>query len=65
MLKGGTPYALVEIKHSSAPTPGRGFYSVVQDLQPKHHYVVAPVAGSYDLKEVRVIGISELEQVFT
>ena len=65
MLKGGMPYALVEIKHSSSPTPGRGFYSVMQDLRPKYGYVVAPVAGSYDLKDVRVVGISDLEQVFT
>ena len=64
ILKGGLPYAVVEIKHSSTPTPGRGFYSVVKDLQPTHQYLVAPVATGYQIKEVQVVGPAALAQIF-
>lgn len=65
VLRGGLPYAVVEIKHSSAPKLQRGYFSCVADLQPKHQYVVAPVTDSYLLRDgVRVLGVGQLEEVF-
>ena len=66
ILRGGMPYAVVEIKHSSAPSLRRGYHSSVEDLQPKHKYVVAPVEEGYPLREgIRVVGPGELGEVFS
>lgn len=51
ILKGGMPYAVVEIKHSSAPTLQRGYFSSVADLKPQRQYVVAPITGSFPSRE--------------
>ncbi len=59
------PYAVVEIKHSSAPSLQRGYFSSVEDLRPKYQYVVAPVEESYLLREgIRVVGPAELAELF-
>jgi predicted AAA+ superfamily ATPase len=65
VLKGGMPYAVVEIKHASAPTLRKGFHTCAQDLQPRHQYVVAPVETNYLLSEsVTVLGPYDLDMIF-
>ena len=60
------PYAVVEIKHSSAPSLQRGYFSSVEDLQPKHQYIAAPVEEGYLLREgIRVVGPGALGEVFS
>ena len=39
--------ACVEVKHSSAPSLSRGFYSALEDLGPERTFVVAPVREAY------------------
>jgi predicted AAA+ superfamily ATPase len=65
ILKGGMPHITVEIKHSSSPSLQRGYFSSVDDLQPRHQYVVAPVSGRYSLREgVEVVGPDALSGIF-
>jgi hypothetical protein len=51
----------VEIKLSSAPKPGKGFWQAMQDLQADRGFVLAPVERSYPLADkVDVLPLSEL-----
>ena len=66
ILKGGQPYAVVEIKHSTSPTLRRGYFSSVEDLRPQQQYVVAPVGENYQLREgVIVVGPGNLAEIFS
>jgi uncharacterized protein len=65
ITKGGTPEILVEVKYSSTPKLTKGFYLAQNDLQTKKHFVVCPIAEGYPISEnTRVIGLSELSQIF-
>jgi uncharacterized protein len=51
----------VEIKRSLAPTPERGFHSILADLAPQRALVVYPGADSYRLApSIEAIGLAEL-----
>lgn len=53
-----------EIKFSTAPKPTRGFWSALQDLQPRRAFVVAPVSSRYPLADgVEVLPIADLPEV--
>ncbi|MES2617019.1 MAG: ATP-binding protein [Bacteroidota bacterium] len=47
ITKGITPLAVIEIKHSEAPSLSKGFYSSVEDLKPKFKYVIIPEGRNY------------------
>lgn len=50
-----------EIKFSSTPAPGKGFWSAISDLQPDHAFIIAPVQNRYPLAEtVEVVPATEL-----
>lgn len=50
-----------EIKHSSAPTLSKGFWSAMNDLQPERAVVIAPVREGYPLSpEVEVTPAAQL-----
>ena len=40
----------VEIKASSAPSPSRGFWSALKDLQAERAFIIAPVKKSYPIQ---------------
>jgi uncharacterized protein len=50
----------IEIKYSSAPSVSKGFYQSIEDLQPKHPYVIVPSGTSYLLNErLRVVSLAD------
>jgi predicted AAA+ superfamily ATPase len=49
VLEKGQRRLCFEFKASSVPTPGKGFYSAVEDLDPEHCYVVGFVEQPYPL----------------
>lgn len=50
----------VEIKFSSAPSISKGFYQSMEDLKPKHRFVIIPEGESYPKENgVRVINLSD------
>ena len=50
----------VECKASAAPQVGKGFWNAIAFVQPQKTFVVAPISGSYPIKEnVFVCGLSE------
>lgn len=53
-----------EIKFSSAPTLGKGFWSALSDLQLEHAYIIAPVENGYPLAaNVEVVPAVQLATV--
>lgn len=54
----------IECKSSTSPQVTEGFWKAIETLQPTYTYIVAPVTGSYKLKEnVEVIGLAELVEI--
>jgi len=48
----------IEIKFSAAPVLSKGFYQCIDDLKPKHKYVIIPTGESYPLEVgIRVISL--------
>lgn len=47
ITRGGVPDTLVEIKHSTAPSPSKGFHMVSADLKTRQHFIVYPLERSY------------------
>lgn len=65
ITKAEIPQSVVEIKHASQPNITRGFYTAVEDLKVDKKFVVAPVAGAYQMKKnITVLGIDQLRRVF-
>ena len=51
----------VECKASTAPKVSKGFWNAIADIQPEMTWIIAPVSGSYLLKEnVRVGGMKDI-----
>lgn len=51
----------IEIKRSLTPKVERGFHQAVEDLRPRHRYVVYPGKDSYPLKDdILVVPLAEL-----
>lgn len=62
MVKGDRKIA-IECKASTAPQLTKGFWTVIDDIQPEHVWVVAPINDSYPIKEnVTVCGLSQIVQ---
>jgi len=53
ILEKGKERKIYEFKFSKAPSPSRGFYEIVQDLEAENTktYIVAPVDESYEYKK--------------
>jgi len=47
LVKGITPIACIEIKLSNAPVISKGFFSCVEDLEPKYKYVITPESDTF------------------
>ncbi len=50
LLERGTRRRLFEFKASKAPKPSRGFFELVQDLEPESAAIVAPVDAAYQAR---------------
>ncbi len=60
---GKTPIAF-EIKYSSRPKPGRGFWIALEDLKCRKGYVVYPGTESYPLaKNVFTLPTADIEKI--
>jgi hypothetical protein len=60
MVKGDRKIA-IECKASTAPQLTKGFWTVIDDIQPEHVWVVAPINDSYPIKKnVTVCGLSQI-----
>ena len=66
LVKGGVPYAAVEIKNAARPRPGKGFYTAADDLKVTRRYVITgAVTQPYSLKSGgEVLGLQELDRIF-
>ena len=63
-LPGRTAPWAVEIKHSLAPRPTRGFHHALEDVRPEKAFVVYAGTERYPLsREVEVIGVREMAEV--
>ena len=63
-LPGRTAPWAVEIKHSLAPRPTRGFHHALEDVRPEKAFVVYAGTERYPLsREVEVIGVREMMEV--
>lgn len=63
IVRGGEPAVLLEIKHSAAPVPSKGFYIAQQDLGTEKNYIVYPLERDYPLNATtQVIGFSNLKK---
>ncbi len=49
LLERGGKRRVFEIKLSKAPKPSRGFYQLIDDLNPDHAAVIAPIDESFEL----------------
>jgi predicted AAA+ superfamily ATPase len=47
LVRGITPVACIEIKHSNSPTVSKGFFHSINDLKPKHHFVITPASKTF------------------
>lgn len=50
---------LFECKLSKAPRPSRGFYELLDDMQPESAWVVAPVDETYEIKKGVFVSVPE------
>jgi len=50
VLERGNRSHFFEFKLSKAPKPSRGFYQLVDDMQPDSAWVVAPVDEAYEIR---------------
>ena len=63
-LPGRTAPWAIEIKHSLAPRPTRGFHHALEDVRPEKAFVVYAGTERYPLsREVEVIGVREMAEV--
>lgn len=63
VLSRGRRRIVVECKASAAPTVGRGFWNVLEDVEADEAFVVAPVDEAYPLREnVQVVPLSRFVQ---
>ena len=51
LVKGMKPMACIEIKLSTAPQAGKGFYQCIDDLKTKNNFIIMPSGESYNMKE--------------
>ena len=64
ILTKGSQILAVECKASSAPQLTKGFWKALEDVQPSHSYVIAPILNTYPIKEnVTICGIAEFLEI--
>ncbi len=51
VLERGNRLLVFEFKLSKAPKPSRGFYELIEALQPEASWVIAPVNSSYEIRK--------------
>lgn len=65
ITRSGIPEVLVEIKYSTTPKPGKGFFIAKNDLATTRNFMVCPVPKGYPLAEdVSVLSYTELDRIF-
>ncbi len=65
ITRGGMPEILLEVKYSTVPKPGKGFYIAQTDLAAKRNVIVSPVEKGLLLAgDVAVISYRELAGLF-
>lgn len=57
MVKAGKPIAAIEIKFSNVPTPSKGFYIGINDLNTKQNFIVTPSSDTYPHKNAMVCSL--------
>ena len=51
----------IECKASQSPKPSKGFYSAIEDIQPEHAFIVAPVKEGWSMKpNINVVNLKEI-----
>ncbi len=66
ITRSGIPEALLEIKYSTTPKPGKGFFIAKDDLATARNFIVCPVPKGYPLAEdIAVLSHRELDRVFS
>ena len=61
--RGGRPAVAIEVKHSSAPSPARGFHQACDDLGIAERWVVYPGRECFGLRHgAQAIGVEEAAQ---
>ena len=59
--RGGRPQIAIEVKRSSAPSPGKGFAQACDDLEVAQRWLVYPGTERYPLRHgAQAIGVAEL-----
>jgi predicted AAA+ superfamily ATPase len=62
--KGGKPDIAIEVKRSSAPSPGKGFSLACDDLGITQRYVVYPGNERFGLRhDAQAIGLAEMTKL--
>ena len=52
----------IECKSTVAPTLSKGNYNAIEDIQPKHTFVVCPITESWSMKpNITVIGLGDIK----
>lgn len=65
ITRSGIPEVLLEIKYSTTPKPGKGFFIAKDDLATTRNYIICPVPKGYPVaKDVSVLSYKELDQIF-
>lgn len=57
LVKAGKPLAAIEIKYSNAPTPSKGFYVGINDLDTQHNFIITPSSDTYPHKNALVCNL--------
>jgi len=66
VTRSGIPEVLLEIKYSTTPKPGKGFFIAKNDLATTRNFIICPVPKGYPLSEdVAVLSHTELDQIFS
>ena len=64
VMERGQRKAVFECKLSKAPKPSRGFFELVDDLQPDSAWLVAPVDEPYDYRGgIRVANLAAVSEL--
>lgn len=65
ITRSGIPDVLIEIKYSTTPKPGKGFFIAKKDLDTPRNFMVCPVPKGYPLaKDIAVLSYRDLDQIF-
>lgn len=59
LARGHEVKACIEIKYSNNPVLGKGFYQSLEDLKPKHAFIIVPASVDYLTKDKkRIVGMA-------